>query len=384
MRPKTRDDHLFEPGPKRLLALDGGGVRGIVALAYLERVERLLRERTGGDPEFRLCDYFDLIGGTSTGAIIAAGLATGLPVEKLAELYQTMMPRVFKGSRWRLGLRQPKYSRGPLAGLLEDQFGDIRLGSNRVRTGLVIVTKRFDTGSPWIIHNNPRGKYFDHPSAPNKDFLLRDVVRASTAAAPYFGPEALRVGEDVKGVFIDGGVSPYNNPALQLLMVATLEGFGFGWPLGPEQLFLLSVGTGSQALDFQPDRAFKMPSAMVGLRSVRSVIADSSWLTQTILQWISRSPTPWEIDREVGDLGGDLLGGWESLSYVRYDLRLEREWLAERLGVQRQGEMLKDLAALDNPDNVTALAELGATAARVQVKDEHFPAAFDDAFGEAR
>ncbi len=369
------------PGPSAFSRSTGGGVCGIVALAYLERIERLLRERSGGDPEFRLCDYFDLIGGTSTGAIIAAGIAVGFPVERIVELYRTMMPRVFKTSRWRIGLRQPKYSRGPLARLLEETFGDITLGGDSVRTGLVIVTKRFDTGSPWIIHNNPRGKYFDHPEAPNREFLLRDVVRASTAAAPYFGPERLRVGDDVEGVFIDGGVSPYNNPALQLLMVATLEGFGFGWPAGPEDLFLLSVGTGSQALDFQPDRAFSMPSAMAGLRSVRSVIADSSWLTQTILQWISHSPTPWDIDREVGDLEGDLLGDRESLSYVRYDLRLEREWLAERLGVQRQGEVLKDLAALDNPKNVEALAELGAAGAAVQVKSGHFPQAFDPSDG---
>ena len=62
---------------------------------------------------------------------------------------------------------------------------------------------------------------------------------------------------------------------------------------------------------------------------------------------------------------------------MRYDLRLEREWLAERLGVQRDGEVLKDLAALDNPNNVGALAELGAAAAAVQVKSEHFPEAFD-------
>ncbi|MEJ2313173.1 MAG: hypothetical protein P8Y11_12305, partial [Gemmatimonadales bacterium] len=111
--------------------------------------------------------------------------------------------------------------------------------------------------------------------------------------------------------------------------------------------------------------------------SVRSVIADSSWLTQTILQWISRSPTPGEIDREVGDLEGDLLGDREALSYVRYDLRLERAWLAERLGLQRDGEALRHLSALDNPNNVGALAELGEAAAAVQVKSEHFLEAFD-------
>lgn len=377
MEHRTRDDHLFASGPKRLLSLDGGGVRGVVALAYLARIERLLRERCGNDNDFRLCDYFDLICGTSTGAIIAAAIAVGFPIERLVHLYRTMMPRVFRTSRWRIGLRQPKYSHGPLAGMLKEQFGEIRLGGPEVRTGLVIVTKRFDTGSPWIVHNNPRGKFFDHPQAPNKDFLLRDVVRASTAAAPYFGPEKLRVGDGAEGVFIDGGVSPYNNPALQLLLVATLEGFGLGWPADPERLFLVSVGTGSRSPSFQPDRAMRMPSAMVGLHSVRSVIADSSWFAQTILQWISNSQTAWEIDREVGSLDGDLLGDREWLSYARYDLRLEREWLAQRLGLDRDDAELEDLAVLDNPAGVEALAELGEAAAAVQVSGEHFPAAFD-------
>ncbi len=203
------------------------------------------------------------------------------------------------------------------------------------------------------------------------------MVRASTAAAPYFGAEKLRVGEGTEGVFIDGGVSPYNNPALQLLLVATLEGFGLGWPAGSEHLFLVSVGTGSRSLSFQPDRAFEMPSAMVGLRSVRSVIADSSWLAQTILQWISRSPTSWEIDREVGNLDGDLLGDREWLSYVRYDLRLERDWLSQRLGVDRDDDELEALAALDNPGGVEGLAELGEAAAAAQVSGEHFPERFD-------
>jgi patatin-like phospholipase/acyl hydrolase len=78
---RTRDEHLFGPGPKRILALDGGGVRGVISLAYLERIEAILRRRFG--PETVLADYFDLIGGASTGAIIATGLDLGLPVERL-------------------------------------------------------------------------------------------------------------------------------------------------------------------------------------------------------------------------------------------------------------------------------------------------------------
>jgi patatin-like phospholipase/acyl hydrolase len=82
---RTRDKHLFGPGPKRILALDGGGVRGIISLAYLERLEAILRERFG--PDTVLADYFDLIGGASTGAIIATGLALGLPVKRLIATY---------------------------------------------------------------------------------------------------------------------------------------------------------------------------------------------------------------------------------------------------------------------------------------------------------
>jgi len=64
-------------GPKRLLALDGGGIRGVLTLEFLERIEQILKARSQKPEEFRLCDYFDLIGGTSTGSIIAAMLAYG-------------------------------------------------------------------------------------------------------------------------------------------------------------------------------------------------------------------------------------------------------------------------------------------------------------------
>jgi uncharacterized protein len=60
--------------PKRILSLDGGGIRGILTLEYLSAIEGMLKKRSSRD-DFLLCDYFDLIGGTSTGSIIAAGLA---------------------------------------------------------------------------------------------------------------------------------------------------------------------------------------------------------------------------------------------------------------------------------------------------------------------
>jgi patatin-like phospholipase/acyl hydrolase len=91
----TRDQHLFEVGPKRILACDGGGVRGILTLQYLKRMEELLGKRAGNAPDFRLSQYFDLIGGTSTGSIIATGLALGWTVEKLEVLYSKLSEQVF-------------------------------------------------------------------------------------------------------------------------------------------------------------------------------------------------------------------------------------------------------------------------------------------------
>lgn len=74
--PRTLEQDLFASGRKRILALDGGGVRGALTLSYLERMELLLGERSG-DRNFRLCGYFDLIGVTSTESNAVAVFGVG-------------------------------------------------------------------------------------------------------------------------------------------------------------------------------------------------------------------------------------------------------------------------------------------------------------------
>src|SRR5918996_1214297 len=78
---------LDAPGPKRLLALDGGGIRGLITIEILAEIERLLRERLGRDDRFVLADVFDYVAGTSTGAIIATCVALGLPVARIRDFY---------------------------------------------------------------------------------------------------------------------------------------------------------------------------------------------------------------------------------------------------------------------------------------------------------
>jgi hypothetical protein len=379
---KTRDEHLFGPGPKRILALDGGGIRGILTLGYLKRMEDILRKRYGSDPDFRLSDYFDLIGGTSTGSIIATGLALGFSVEKLQGIYRTLAGEVFKRPLLSLGLFSAKFPQEPLVKALTEHFGDHTLGSDELKTGLMIMTKRFDTGSAWVIFNNPRSKYFNPPEAehtaiPNRDFLLRQVVRASAAAPHYFEPEHFLVAQGIEGAFVDGGVSAFNNPSLQLFMLAILKGYGFNWPVGVNRLLLVSVGTGFQKAKLTAKDVIEMPAAQLAGQSLLALMSDCDWLGQTILQWLSDSPVPAVINREIGNLRDDLLGGRKLLSYLRYNVRFDSEWLKENLGVEIDDKTVKGLTAMDNPQNLDELADLGATAAARQVKPQHFRKAFD-------
>src|ERR1700733_15065934 len=102
-----RDRHLFGPGPKRLLALDGGGVRGALTVAFLERMENLLSKHHG--KEIRLGEYFEFVGGPSTGAIIAGALALGSRTSQVKDFYLRLAPFAFKGSRWRIPVIQAKF-----------------------------------------------------------------------------------------------------------------------------------------------------------------------------------------------------------------------------------------------------------------------------------
>ena len=78
---------LARQGPRKLLALDGGGIHGLITIEILARIESLLRTELGRDDRFVLADYFDYIAGTSTGAIIATGLSMGMSVKRLLRFY---------------------------------------------------------------------------------------------------------------------------------------------------------------------------------------------------------------------------------------------------------------------------------------------------------
>jgi hypothetical protein len=380
---RSRDEHFEADGrPKRILALDGGGLRGILTLGFLGEIEALLRERHGGNADFRLCHYFDLIAGTSTGAIIAAALAQGWTTAEVVDYYLRLGKRIFEKSLLRHGFFRAKYDEAKLIEELEKAFGaDTRLGdTTALKTGLLVVTKRLDTGSPWPLGNNPRGCYFrpsNPETIPNADYRLWQVVRASTAAPAYFDPERIDISsargkKAVEGEFVDGGVSPFNNPALQALMFATLDGYRVGWPTGADKLLLVSVGTGARDPSVKPAKL----TAEAAVNALMSLMDDSASLMETLLQWMSTSPTSRVIDRELGDLRNDLLGAAPLLSYLRYNVTLDADGV-ESLKPGVPADTVESLSAMDDPDNMELLKELGELAGKRQVRAGDYSSVFD-------
>jgi uncharacterized protein len=383
--PLTKQQHLDPShGPKRILSLDGGGIRGILTLQYLAAIEATLRERFR-DPNLLLCDYFDLIGGTSTGSIIAAGLACGMSVDALKDLYKSLGAKVFQVGflNARLpdslqGKLSPKFPAGPLQQELDRQLGaDTTLDSDKIRTGLMIMTKRLDTGSPWPLNNGGRGKY----AAEDGALRLTQIVRASAAAPTYFAPETIEIrsrdGTTVEGAFVDGGVTPFNDPALQLLMLAALQGHGYCWPTGKDRLLIVSVGTGQYKQAQSAQAIVGAAAALQGVAALQSLLDDCAQMNHVTLQWLAHCLTPWIIDGAVGDMKLDSQNGPQLATYVRYDAILEQAWLKAQAGLDLSAEKIEQIRKMDAASNLPDLAELGRLVAARQVEPEHLPAAFD-------
>jgi patatin-like phospholipase/acyl hydrolase len=150
-------ERIESASPKKLLAIDGGGIRGVLALEVLQRIEELLKVKSG-KADFRLADYFDYVAGTSTGGIIAAGLSNGMSVKEILDFYQEAGAQMFVKAGLLHRLRY-KFDDEPLAQKLKEVFGiDTTLGHEKLQTLLLLVMRNATTDSPWPISNNPYAK----------------------------------------------------------------------------------------------------------------------------------------------------------------------------------------------------------------------------------
>jgi patatin-like phospholipase/acyl hydrolase len=323
-------------GPRKLLSLDGGGIRGILTLEVLAALEQQLQQALSAPESFVLADYFDYIAGTSTGGIIATCLALGMKVSAIQLFYLESGPAMFT----RAGLLQrfwrSKYRHEQLAHKLQDvirqQSGEknATLGSQALRTYLLLVLRNATTDSPWPLTNNPTAKYNEisrHNC--NLQLPLWQLVRASTAAPTYFPPEVINVGQS-EFVFVDGGVTMYNNPAFQLFLMATLQPYRLEWPCGADKLLLVSIGTGTAADANKNLKPGKM-NTLYNARSIPAALMYAASNEQDLLcRVLGDCRHGAEIDKEVLDLKGNIRTGSlgdKQFTYMRYNADLSRAGL---------------------------------------------------------
>ena len=214
---------------RRILTIDGGGVRGIIPAVLLSALERVTGTPTR--------ETFDMVAGTSTGAVLAVGIAAGIPAAELVRLYAERSPQVFRSIPLVSGIRRlvtgTLYDTGTLHDLIQQELGsEAREWTlNDAPIDLLITAKRLIDGMPWyFVRDNPAN------SCRAGQFRLSHVATASAAAPTYFRPwRIVPIGE-----LIDGGIGVAGNPAYQ----ACVEAFEYTTSYRPAETLVVSLGTG--------------------------------------------------------------------------------------------------------------------------------------------
>lgn len=238
--------------PYRVLALDGGGIRGLYTSTVLHELAAFFAKRRG-DADSDVGKRFDLITGTSTGGILACGLAAGVAPQRISDLYKKEGPKIFgnamptqgflaKASYGKRAANQAANKAEPLRQALISVFGDETLGDLYKRRSIAVCL-------PSIKMITQASKVF---KTPHTDDLVIDLgykvvdVCLATSAAPIFLPLAELEFPDSPGrveLFADGGLWA-NNPTLVGLIESLKICFAAEGPDGPRRpVEILSIGT---------------------------------------------------------------------------------------------------------------------------------------------
>ena len=208
--------------PCRVLSLDGGGAKGFYTLGVLREIEGMVK--------CPLHEKFDLIFGTSTGAIIAALLALGRNVKDISDLYEQHVPTVMR----KKGRRKKSLA---LAKLADEIFGEDKF--DKMKTGVGIVATRWVIERPMIFKTSidqAHGRMGTF--SPGFGVKVSDAVQASCSAFPFFDRKIVKTDKGDLVELIDGGYCA-NNPTLYAIADATMA-----LKLPPEHVRVLSVGVG--------------------------------------------------------------------------------------------------------------------------------------------
>lgn len=212
----------------KILSIDGGGIRGIYSAIILKEIEDKFN--------IKLNKHFDLIAGTSTGSILAAAIATDIPLSEIINLYKNEGDKIFKlRMTGAMGLFKSRYDNSHLKKILAEKFKNKTLSDPSIKTRLLIPTTDISNGDVHVIKS-----YYIQEFKRDKDRKIQDAVLSSCSAPLYFNPNKLD-----KYLLADGGLWA-NNPSLVALTegigkIKTTEEIG---DITLDNTHLLSIGTG--------------------------------------------------------------------------------------------------------------------------------------------
>ena len=385
------NEHLQQrinaPGPKKILACDGGGILGLMSVEILARLESDLRTQCN-KPDLVLADWFDFVCGTSTGAIIAACISAGMSMERIRTFYLESGAQMFDKASVFKRLRY-SYNDEPLALKLRTELDqalqhrptpsepNATLGDAKLRTLLMMVLRNHTTDSPWPVCNNPAAKYNHRDRNDcNLNLPLWQLVRASTAAPTFFPPEVVTFApgtpHEYQFIFVDGGVTTYNNPAFLAFQMATTAPYKINWATGIDQLLIVSIGTGSapkarpdlQADDlWLLDHAKSLPAALMNA-------ASAGW--DMACRMLGECRFGAKIDSEIGDmLSAPSCTNWtgpKQFTYVRYDPDVTQKGIDD---LQLTGVKAEHVQVMDSVQHIDDIQSVGRAYANRHVKLDH-------------
>lgn len=222
---------------RAILSVDGGGIRGIIPASALVKLEEVTGKLTR--------EVFGFAAGTSTGGLIAAAVAAGIPATQIRDLYVTLAKEIFPSRPFNLVRRivnGSMYSTTRLGRLIADALGEAQAWSlNDAPIDLLLTAKRVPDGKPWyFVKDNPKN------SGCTGTLNMVDCATASAAAPTYFAPFRMPEPPDRPpgcqpiGTLVDGGVGVTGNPVYQ----ACIEAFDYDEGYEPERTLVVSLGTG--------------------------------------------------------------------------------------------------------------------------------------------